>query len=206
MTTTVRLAGFATRVIALAIDGAILNAVAILALAGLWLAGSVVGLDLEIRGIAAGATAAAAWLVLVGVYLVAFWTLVGQTPGMRCMGIRVLSRDGGQLGRGEALVRLGGMLLAAVPAGAGFLLILVDDRRRGLHDWLAGTLVVHVPARTPVGEEAPGYALAPEDVPRDARAHTPAAGTTAGVQGDAQASLLGARRPATLRSDRHERR
>jgi uncharacterized RDD family membrane protein YckC len=198
MTTTVRLAGFATRVIALAIDGAILNAVAILVLAGLWLAGSVVGLDLEIRGIAAGTTAAVAWLVLGGVYLVAFWTLAGQTPGMRCMGIRVLPADGGRLGRGAALVRFGGMLLAAVPAGAGFLLVLVDDRRRGLHDRLAGTLVVHLPAPTTVGARAPGDALRSEDVADDARARTPVAGTAAGLPGHARTSLPGARSPERL--------
>jgi uncharacterized RDD family membrane protein YckC len=180
----VRVAGFATRVIALAIDGAILNAVAIVVLAGLWLAGSVVGLDLKIRGIVAGSAAAIVWLLLIGIYLVAFWTLVGQTPGMRCMGIRVLARDGGRLGRRTALVRFGGMLLAAIPAGAGFLLILVDDRRRGLHDLLAGTLVVHVPSRSPVGAPAE-YAEGPEAVAGDGRARAPAAGTTAAVPGPA---------------------
>jgi uncharacterized RDD family membrane protein YckC len=151
--TTARVAGFATRLIALAIDGAILNAVAILVLAGLWLAGSVVGLDLQISGVDAGAPAAIGWLLLVGFYLVAFWTLAGQTPGMRVMGIRVLPSDGGPLTRRTALVRFGGMLLSALPFGAGFLPILVDDRRRGLHDWMAGTLVVHVPvhAEAPAG-------------------------------------------------------
>jgi uncharacterized RDD family membrane protein YckC len=33
-------------------------------------------------------------------------------------------------------------VVAAIPLFAGYLLILVDDRRRGLHDRLAGTVVV----------------------------------------------------------------
>jgi uncharacterized RDD family membrane protein YckC len=37
------------------------------------------------------------------------------------------------------------LTLAALPLFAGFLLILVDDRRRGLHDRLARTVVVEDP-------------------------------------------------------------
>ena len=33
--------------------------------------------------------------------------------------------------------------------GVGFLLVLVDDRRRGLHDRMAGTLVIHAPRAGP---------------------------------------------------------
>jgi uncharacterized RDD family membrane protein YckC len=37
------------------------------------------------------------------------------------------------------------MILAAIPFFAGYLLILVDDRRRGLQDMLAGTTVIYAP-------------------------------------------------------------
>ena len=47
-----------------------------------------------------------------------------------------------------AIVRLAGMALAAIPFFAGFLLILVDDRRRGLHDRLARTVVVYAAVRS----------------------------------------------------------
>jgi uncharacterized RDD family membrane protein YckC len=40
------------------------------------------------------------------------------------------------------LRRFVGMIIAAIPLFAGYLMILVDDRRRGLHDRLAGTVVV----------------------------------------------------------------
>jgi uncharacterized RDD family membrane protein YckC len=184
VTTSVRLAGFATRSIALALDGALLNAIAVLLLGGLWLAGSVVGIHIDLRNIVAGAVMVAAWLILLGIYLVGFWTLTGQTPGMRCMGIRLVSRAGGHVRMRAAVVRLAGMWLAALPAGAGFLLILVDDRRRGLHDRLARTLVVHLPRRVAGGAAAPVPAAL-----EDARAHTTTVGTTTGAPGHARTSL-----------------
>ena len=87
--------------------------------------------------------AAAGWLVLISGYLVTFWYLTGQTPGMRFMGIRVTDLRGATPGFVRSLRRLVGMYLAALPLGAGFLLILVDDRRRGLQDLVARTLVIH---------------------------------------------------------------
>jgi uncharacterized RDD family membrane protein YckC len=60
------------------------------------------------------------------------------------MGVRVVCADGGEPVRlGAAIVRLMGMALAALPLFAGFLLILVDDRRRGLQDRFARTVVVY---------------------------------------------------------------
>ena len=50
---------------------------------------------------------------------------------------------------GAALLRLAGLTLAAIPLFAGFLPILVDDRRRGVHDMLAGTVVVTAPTQPP---------------------------------------------------------
>jgi uncharacterized RDD family membrane protein YckC len=58
------------------------------------------------------------------------------------MTIRVMRTDGQALSFRQSLRRLVGMVLAALPLLAGYLLILVDDRRRGLHDRFAGTLVV----------------------------------------------------------------
>ena len=40
---------------------------------------------------------------------------------------------------------MAGMVLAAIPLLAGYLMVLFDDRRRGLHDRLARTVVVDVP-------------------------------------------------------------
>ena len=48
-------------------------------------------------------------------------------------------------------VRLIGMVLAAIPLLAGYFMVLFDDRRRGLHDRLARTVVIDAPdTETPV--------------------------------------------------------
>ena len=141
--TTARLAGFATRGLGLAIDILILD-VATLALGGgiAW-AASILGVELNPSAPVVAGLAAAGWIALISIYLVVFWCLTGQTPGMRFMGIRVIDLHRGTPGLVRSLRRLGGFYLAALPAGAGFLLVLVDDRRRGLHDRVAGTLVIH---------------------------------------------------------------
>jgi uncharacterized RDD family membrane protein YckC len=63
------------------------------------------------------------------------------------MGLRVLGPDGGHPGAGRAIVRLIGLGLAIIPLFAGFLPVLVDDRRRALQDFLASTVVVYEPSR-----------------------------------------------------------
>jgi uncharacterized RDD family membrane protein YckC len=73
---------------------------------------------------------------------VSFWSTTGQTPGDRALRIRVRAIGDGGLSWQRSLVRFVGLTLAALPLFAGFLIILVDDRRRGLHDRLAGTVVI----------------------------------------------------------------
>ena len=93
--------------------------------------------------IAIGGVAYIAWFVG---YFATFWSTTGQTPGARVMGVRVVcARSGEPVSLRAAIVRLGGMVLAAIPLFAGFLLILVDDRRRGLQDRLARTVVRYAP-------------------------------------------------------------
>jgi uncharacterized RDD family membrane protein YckC len=62
---------------------------------------------------------------------------------MRLLRLRVRGRDGGPLPVGRACVRLAGLLLAIVPLFAGFLPVLFTEHRRGLPDYLAGTVVVY---------------------------------------------------------------
>jgi uncharacterized RDD family membrane protein YckC len=145
---TARLAGFATRALALTLDGALLAAGAVLIGAGVALAAKVVGIHFASGDPLVAALAGVGWILLVSAYLVTFWRLTGQTPGMRFMGLRVIDRTGAPLGRLQSVRRLVGMALAALPAGAGFLLVLVDDRRRGLQDYIGSTLVIHDPATT----------------------------------------------------------
>ena len=61
-------------------------------------------------------------------------------PGYGALGIKVLPSKGGRLPPRRALVRVIGLLAAAIPFFAGSSLILVTERRRGLQDLLARTV------------------------------------------------------------------
>jgi uncharacterized RDD family membrane protein YckC len=134
-------AGVATRAVALAIDAALAQIVVFAVGAVIALVGSLVG-DPEF-GTVAKVLAACAWAAFVGGYFVVFWTTAGQTPGMRTLGLRVLGPDGRAPAVGRSVVRLAGLAAAIVPAFAGFLPVLVDDRRRALQDFVARTVVVY---------------------------------------------------------------
>jgi uncharacterized RDD family membrane protein YckC len=134
--------GLVTRAIAFAVDAAVIQFVAIAVAGTFALIFSVVSLPNESDDvvIAVGGVAYALWLVG---YFVVFWSATGETPGNRLLDIRVCrAADGTPPSAGAALLRFVALILAALPLFAGFLPILLDDRRRGVHDMLAGTVVV----------------------------------------------------------------
>jgi uncharacterized RDD family membrane protein YckC len=135
--------GLVTRAIAFAVDAAIIDLIALVVGVGVGLALSILSIsdNLQTVLLACGAAAFAVWTVA---YFAVFWSTTGQTPGNRLMHIRVCDGDGTVLSPRRSLLRFGALLLAALPLFAGFLPILVDDRRRGVHDMLAGTIVVAV--------------------------------------------------------------
>jgi uncharacterized RDD family membrane protein YckC len=134
--------GLVTRAIAFAVDAAVIQLVAIAVGGTIALILTVVSLpdELDTVLVVVGSVAYVLWLVG---YFVVFWSTTGQTPGNRLLQIRV-SRvvDGAAPRTGAAVLRFAGVILATLPLFAGFLPILFDDRRRGLHDMLAGTVVV----------------------------------------------------------------
>ena len=137
----VRYAGIATRALALAGDVAIAQVIVLGAAAVIGLIASLVGeFDLGTTG---KVLAAIGWALAVATYFVTFWSTAGQTPAMRMMGIRVTTAHGEIPGIPRSIVRLVGLVLAIIPFFAGFLPVLVDDRRRALQDMLARTVVVH---------------------------------------------------------------
>jgi uncharacterized RDD family membrane protein YckC len=135
-------AGIVTRAVAFVVDLLLAQIVTITAGLVTALVGTLVDVAFDTF---AQALAAAGWSLLVGGYFIFFWTVTGQTPGMRLMRLRVTDAGGGALRLTRALVRLGGLGLALIPLGAGLLPILTDERRRGLHDMLAKTVVLYAP-------------------------------------------------------------
>ena len=142
--TTVRVpyAGIATRAVALAIDAALAQAIFFAGGAVFALIASLVSDNIKFNALQA-VVAGIAWAAVVGFYFVLFWSTTGQTPGMRTMGLRVIDARGAHPGFVRSCVRVVGLALAIIPLGAGFLPVLVDDRRRALQDFLASTAVIY---------------------------------------------------------------
>jgi uncharacterized RDD family membrane protein YckC len=82
-------------------------------------------------------------VVIAVAYFPFFWARGGQTPGMGLFGLRVVrDRDGGAVGWGSAILRLIGLTIGGSVFYLGYIWILIDKRRRGWHDLIAGTVVV----------------------------------------------------------------
>ena len=99
-----------------------------------------------------GALAATVFLYTFVVLLVSvsyfpfFWARSGQTPGMKIFRLRVVrDADGGKINGATAVIRLFGLWISFIVFYLGIIWILVDKRRRGWQDLLAGTVVIHQP-------------------------------------------------------------
>ena len=92
-----------------------------------WVVGSVVG---------------GVWLASAYAYLVGCWSLFGRTLGMVVFGLRVVAADGVRPGFWRSTLRLGALVVAIAPFFLGLAPVLVDRKRRGLHDAVAQTTVV----------------------------------------------------------------
>lgn len=106
-------------------------------------------------------TVAIAGLTLVGLLFggtvfVTFWTLIGQTPGMRFLGLRLQHEGSNEIGLRRSLLRAFAFPLALLPAGLGILVILVSPRRRSLMDAIADTEVIY-------DERSAPWSLAPRE-------------------------------------------
>lgn len=64
------------------------------------------------------------------------------TLGKIVMGIKVVNNNGQRLDFAKAALRNISKILSGLILGLGYVMIIFDDRKQGLHDKLAGTLVV----------------------------------------------------------------
>jgi uncharacterized RDD family membrane protein YckC len=135
--------GLVTRALAAAVDLALISAALSI---GSGLLSSI------IPAITGGSDGLSIWGVLAfgvvgfvigGSLFVAFWALVGQTPGMRLLSIHLEASGSREIGLRRAFRRLLAIPLSLLPAGLGFLAILLSPERRGWHDRIAGTTVLY---------------------------------------------------------------
>lgn len=68
----------------------------------------------------------------------------GATVGKMAMGLRVVTSDGQRLSFMNAVGRYFAKIVSAIILMIGFIMIAFTDRKRGLHDMIAGTLVIKV--------------------------------------------------------------
>ncbi len=85
--------------------------------------------------------------LIVIIYFVFFWTLIGYTPGKALLGLKVVKKDGKKLSFFRSLLRFFAYWVSAIPIFLGFLWILWDSKRQGWHDKIAGTQVIYIPRK-----------------------------------------------------------
>ena len=137
-------AGFVSRLLAFGIDIAVI-VVMLIALG--WLVDTVTTLFppviLNPDGLLQLAIASIVIVTTSAAYYIFFWTLAGQTPGKMLLGVRIVSLDGSRPTFWQALRRFVGYFLSALAIYVGYFWVLIDNRRQGWHDKLAGTIVVY---------------------------------------------------------------
>src|SRR3954447_3835056 len=138
--------GLITRALAAAIDALLINLAALAVAAVVALVLSIFPLPHDSKNVLAviGGVLFVVWTVA---YFVTFWSTTGQTPGDRVMRVAVRREDGGRLKPWRALWRLVGAVVGLVLL-LGYIPILLNQRRRALHDWMAGTVVINQPTST----------------------------------------------------------
>ncbi len=135
-------AGLVSRSAALLLDGAIVNGGFLVLSAVIALVASVF-IDGDPAAAPTIAIGSGLWLIGGAGYLVVFWALAGQTPGMRFLRIYLEADGERRIGTRRAIRRLFGAVLSAAAFGLGFLAVLTDERRRGWLDRIASTEVVY---------------------------------------------------------------
>jgi uncharacterized RDD family membrane protein YckC len=145
-------AGFTSRMLALAVDVAIIMLFA--AVTG-WLLqtiGQLLGSAPSFESLKLAEDIASAVGIILSslnavtvviLYAFVFWTLTGQTPGMMLLGLRVVTDKGEHMTLWHSLLRLIGFVISIIFFFIGFIWVLIDDRRQGWHDKIGRTYVIY---------------------------------------------------------------
>ena len=137
-----RYAGFASRFLSFVVDMVIITAIYLLVLAAISFSARILtGRDIAFhRGDIWVIIGYAIWAFI---YFARCWGASGRTAGMAVFGVQVLRDDGGDVSGRKAALRALAFPLSFLLLGLGFLGIVLGDRRRALHDVIAGTTVIY---------------------------------------------------------------
>ena len=132
-----RYGGFWIGAAAMLIDGFILGI-------ALGLLGAVTGLDFfaddpdQISWLVIAVQFAVDWLYEAGLTA----SPLGGTLGKRAVGLRVVTEQGERISFARSTGRFFAKIVSALLLLTGFLMVAFTERKRGLHDMMAGTVVV----------------------------------------------------------------
>ncbi len=81
--------------------------------------------------------------LVLGVYWVLTWSMLGASLGQKALGMRVVNAlNGERIDIGKALIRYVGFVISVIPFALGLIWAAFDPRKQGWHDKIAGTYVV----------------------------------------------------------------
>jgi uncharacterized RDD family membrane protein YckC len=144
----VKFAGHGPRLVAYIIDGVISSVILLLFVIAIPAALLGSGAQPSAGRLSTGAASVFLVVFLLGAivalgYFPFFWARSGQTPGMRPFRLYLVrDSDGGKVSAGQAILRMIGLWVSAIPIYLGFIWIFIDKRRRGWHDLIAGTVMI----------------------------------------------------------------
>lgn len=82
--------------------------------------------------------------ILPAIAVIAFWIYKSATPGKMLCKIKIIStKDGNAPGMGQSIGRYLAYYVSMIPFFLGFIWIAFDKNKRGWHDKLSSTAVVH---------------------------------------------------------------
>lgn len=82
-------------------------------------------------------------VVLLAVMVLSFWLKTQSTPGKMLLSMKIVTNDTMQKPTlFQYILRLFGYTISVVPLGLGLFYILLNKKRRSLHDVVAGTVVI----------------------------------------------------------------
>jgi uncharacterized RDD family membrane protein YckC len=138
-------AGFWVRVAASIFDGLILMPVLILAFIGFFAAFPDFLSTDDAQGGGWRALFQLALVVIGACYETVFVGAWGATPGKMICNLRVVRGDGARVTYLRAFCRYFAKRLNVITFGLGYLIIAFDAEKRGMHDYLCSTRVIHTP-------------------------------------------------------------
>lgn len=141
-------AGFWIRLIALMVDAMVISIPLIFLKFALFVGGmssvSAASGSMSSQDAAMSLVASLISILVTFTYFILFTYYKGATPGKMLVGIQVRNEDLSRMSLGRVILReTVGRIVAQLPLDIGYIMVAFTDRKRGLHDMIAGSIVVY---------------------------------------------------------------